>query len=205
MRSADHFKREIAKLSRTFHLRGWSLATSGNYSIRVSDNQILITASSLDKSTLSENDMVVIDLSGDPQGADMGLKPSAESVLHCGLYRHLPGISAVLHTHSIYSTVLSIMGHQEIVLQGYEMLKALRGVSSHEHREILPILPNSQDMKELASTAKDYLAKNPNAHGFLIHAHGLYTWGADLAEAKRHTEALEFLLECEYRKRMLQL
>lgn len=205
MKPVDPLRKEIAELSRSFYLRGWSLATSGNYSVRVSDSQILITASALDKSTLSEDDTILIDLHGNPQGGDMRLKPSAESILHCGLYRHLPGANAVLHTHSVYSTVLSTVNSQEIVFQGYEMLKALRGVSSHEHREVLPIFPNNQDMKTLTSTAEAYLAKNPDAHGFLIHAHGLYTWGNDLSEAKRHTEALEFLLECEYRKRVLEL
>lgn len=204
MKPVDSLRKEIAELSRSFYLRGWSLATSGNYSVRVSSNQILITASSLDKSTLSENDTVLMDLTGDPEDSDMRIKPSAESFLHCSLYRQLPGVNAVLHTHSIYSTVLSTLNQQEIVLEGYEMLKALRGVSTHEHREVLAIFANSQDMTALCTTAEAYLAKNRDAHGFLIQAHGLYTWGNDLAEAKRHTEALEFLLECEYRRLMLQ-
>jgi methylthioribulose-1-phosphate dehydratase len=201
MKPVVSLRKEIAELSRAFSLRGWSLATSGNYSVRLSDQQILITASSLDKSVLAETDCVIIDPSGVRQ--DREKRPSAESVLHCTLYRQLPWVNAILHTHSVFSTVLSMMNRHEIVLEGYEMLKALRSVTSHEHRETLPIFPNSQHMRVLSTTAETYLGEHPGAHGFLIEGHGLYTWGTDLAEAKRHVEALEFLLECEYRKRVL--
>lgn len=75
------------------------------------------------------------------------------------------------------------------------MLKGLEGVSTHEHREWLPIIENSQDMNRLAGSVEETLAKHPQAHGFLLRRHGLYTWGKDIAEAKRHVEIFEFLLE----------
>jgi len=75
------------------------------------------------------------------------------------------------------------------------MLKGLAGVTSHDHREWLPIVENSQDMRALAETTSETLAAHPAAHGFLLKQHGLYTWGATLSAAKRHVEILEFLLE----------
>ena len=48
------------------------------------------------------------------------------------------------------------------------------------------------------------LAENAGIHGFLIRRHGLYTWGKDLAEAARHVEILEFLLEAVGRRQMME-
>ncbi len=75
------------------------------------------------------------------------------------------------------------------------MLKGLRGVCTHEHEEWLPIIENSQDMARLSRCVEERLQEHPDAHGFLLRRHGLYTWGTDLGEAKRHVEILEFLLE----------
>jgi methylthioribulose-1-phosphate dehydratase len=107
----------------------------------------------------------------------------------------------VLHTHSIWSTILSDAATEDgVALEGYEMLKGLDGVGTHEHREWLPILDNTQDWATAAPRVEAMLAEHPAAHGFLIRRHGLYTWGRDLAEAKRHVEALEFLFEVKGRK-----
>ena len=75
------------------------------------------------------------------------------------------------------------------------MLKGLEGVRTHKHREWLPILENSQDMVELGDHVSKILHASPGIHGFLLKEHGLYTWGANLQEAKRHVEILEFLME----------
>jgi methylthioribulose-1-phosphate dehydratase len=75
------------------------------------------------------------------------------------------------------------------------MLKGLEGVHTHEHTERLPILENSQNMRELAARIADLLANQPDIHGLLLRRHGLYTWGGNLGEARRHVEILEFLTE----------
>ena len=81
------------------------------------------------------------------------------------------------------------------------MLKGLAGVTTHEHREWVPIFPNSQDIADrrrvelrLNDTSK------PPLHGFLLRNHGLYTWGRDLDEARRHIEIFEFLFEVLVRR-----
>src|SRR5207247_6552275 len=74
----------------------------------------------------------------------------------------------------------------------YTTLFRSDGVSTHEHREWLPILENSQDMEELAGETKRMLGHNPQVHGFLIRRHGMYTWGKDLAErSEEHTSELQ--------------
>ena len=103
----------------------------------------------------------------------------------------------MLHTHSVWSTVLSgvCAAKGGVALEGYEMLKGLEGVRTHQHREWMPILENSQDIVELAQRVTEVLRENPGIHGFLLREHGLYTWGSSLQEAKRHVEILEFLME----------
>jgi methylthioribulose-1-phosphate dehydratase len=91
-----------------------------------------------------------------------------------------------------------------LAIEGYEMLKGLHGVKTHEHREWLPIIGNSQDMLALADSIGDTLRKHPCAHGFLLRRHGLYSWGDDPAQAKRHVEILEFLLEVVGRTLLLR-
>src|SRR5262245_29822143 len=196
----------LAELGRDFHRRGWALGTSGNFSAVVQRDplRLAITASSLDKSRLLPEHILEVDGDGNVLKPTNG-KPSAETLLHVAIVKST-GAGAVLHTHSVWSTILSDyhIGHGGFFIEGYEMLKGLAGVGTHEHREWIPILENSQDMKELAAEAQRVLADNPNVHGFLIRRHGMYTWGKDVAEAARHVEILEFLLESVGRRQMME-
>lgn len=201
-RSGKLLQQELVSVSHLFYARGWSLATSSNFSLRIDDDHVLITASGKDKGTLTEEDTMVVDLAGKPSTESSRSKPSAETRLHCELYRFDRSIGAVLHTHSLYATLFSqwLASDGQLVLSGYEMLKALRGVATHEHTEIIPIFANDQDMNALSQVMLQYLREHRNCHAFLIERHGLYTWGQDMAEARHHIEAFEFLFECEYRK-----
>jgi methylthioribulose-1-phosphate dehydratase len=186
----------LAEIGRGFYSRGWALGTSGNFSAVSSREplRIAITSSGIDKGKLTPLDVLEIDTSGEAiQGQG---RPSAETLLHLAVVK-LTGAGAVLHTHSVWSNILSdgYMSEGGIHIEGYEMLKGLDGVTTHEHREWLPIIENSQDMHALAHSVEERLNLRPRPHGFLVCRHGLYTWGRDLAEAKRHVEILEFLLE----------
>ncbi len=191
---------QLAEISRQCYARGWAPGTSGNFSATVSRDplRLAITSSGVDKGTLTAGDIVEIDGLGKVM-AGSG-RPSAESSLHLAIARSR-GAGAVLHTHSIWSTILSEAAEDGLAIQGYEMLKGLAGVGTHEHREWLPIVENTQDWAAAAPGVEAMLVEHPEAHGFLVRRHGLYTWGRDLAEAKRHGETLEFLLEVIGRKR----
>ena len=196
----------IAELGRDFHRRGWALGTSGNLSAVLDRDplSIAITASSVDKGRLSPEQILEVDSEGRPLKSAQG-KPSAETLLHLAVVR-VRNAGEVLHTHSVWSTILSDYhrGQGGLFIEGYEMLKGLDGVGTHEHREWLPILENSQDLEALASETSLLLKDNPRIHGFLIRRHGPYTWGGDLAEAARHIEILEFLLESVGRRQMME-
>jgi len=192
---------QLAEVGRHCYERGWALGTSGNFSavVRKEPLTLAITTSGVDKGLLETNQIVAIDAHRRVvQGSGT---PSAEATLHLAIVRSR-GAGAVLHTHSIWSTILSeATPDGSLTIEGYEMLKGLEGVGSHEHRERLPIVENTQNWTAAAPRIETILREHPEAHGFLIRGHGLYTWGKDLAEAKRHIEILEFLFEVMGRKR----
>ena len=186
----------LSQLAREFCQRGWALGTSGNFSAVVTRGPLTlgITSTGIDKGSLRPEKIVQIDEQGN--SLESSLRASAEARLHLMIAGEL-GANAVLHTHSVWSTLLSELEASQggISIEGYEMLKGLRGVTTHQHQEWLPIFENSQDMAALSDLVKVQLRENPNRHGFLLRGHGLYTWGGDISEAKRHVEILEFLLE----------
>jgi len=187
----------LAEIGRNFYARGWVLGTSGNFSAAVNRDplRLAMSPSGVDKGQLVAQQILLIDEGSSVLGDHPG-KPSDESPLHIRLVTER-GAGAVLHTHSIWSTILSDVHAAAggLTIEGYEMLKGLEGIKTHEHREWLPVIENSQDMTALSQNVSDLLKDNQDAHGFLLRRHGLYTWGKDLAQAKRHVEILEFLLE----------
>ncbi len=192
----------LCSTARWCYARGWVPATSGNFSVRNPlGAHILISPSGLDKGVMTAADLLETDLDGQP--ADPARKPSAETGLHAVIYRARPDAYAILHVHSIWNTLLSSsyawLGY--VPLKGYELLKGLSGVTTHEHRERVPILKNSQDYALLATRLGEALERFADAHGVLLSRHGLYTWGTSVAEARRHLEALEFLFEVEWRRK----
>ena len=187
---------ELAATAKSLHARGWLSGTSGNLSAVVQLQPLLLamSPSGIDKGELTAEQVLLVDENAHVISGDR--KPSDETLLHLEIVKQRRA-GSVLHTHSIWNTILSEMFAEEhgVALKGYEMLKGLEGVRTHEHREWLPIVGNSQDMHQLAAAIRAVLGENPNSHGFLLNKHGLYSWGKDLVEAKRHIEILEFLLE----------
>ena len=187
---------QLAGVGRRFDARNWVLGTSGNFSVVLERDplRLAMTRSGAAKGELAADGFVEVDATGG--AVRPGARPSAEALLHVAIAR-ARGADAVLHTHSIWSTVLSDRHAAQggLAIAGYEMLKGLEGVATHEHREWLPILDNDQDMTRLAARVDAALAEHPACHAFLLRRHGLYTWGETLPQAVRHVEIVEFLLE----------
>lgn len=199
----EHLARQIVDAGRFLYDRGWSPATSGNYSVRLSADQVLLTVSGKHKGQLELNDVLATDLHGNSLEPDK--KPSAETLLHTQLYRWKLEIGAVLHTHSVNATVLSRLSLSDsLVFADYELQKAFSGISTHECQVEVPIFDNDQDIARLAARIQPWLNEHPDCVGYLIRGHGLYTWGAQMSDALRQIEAFEFLFECELKVRALQ-
>jgi methylthioribulose-1-phosphate dehydratase len=188
---------ELCRVGKRFDERGWVMGTSGNFSAVLDRDplRLAITPSGSFKGELEPGEILEMDerAATIPAG---GPPPSAEALLHLEIVR-ARGAGAVLHTHSISSTLLSEVhaARGGFSIEGYEMLKGLVGIRTHEHREWLPIVENDQDVPRLATAVRATLDRYPAAHGFLIRRHGLYTWGTELRDAVRHVEILEFLFE----------
>ena len=187
---------QLLKAGASLAAHGWLQGTSGNLSAVLERDPIrlVITSSGQDKGNLTANSFVEVNGEGRTLKGDG--HPSAETSLHTAIVRHR-GAGSVLHVHSPWATVLSDFHAPEkgITITGYEMLKGLSGVKTHEHTEWLPILENTQDYPALTAELDALLVQHPAIHGVLLRRHGLYTWGATVAEAQRHVEIIEFLLE----------
>ena len=191
-----HVAGELITNVRELGQAGWTPATSSNFSMRLDDRHAAITVSGRHKARLCEDDLMVVDFEGRPVATDA--RPSAETGLHVQLYARYPEIGCVLHTHSVTQTVASrffaAQGH--VRFEDYELQKAFSGNTTHEGRIDVPVFANTQDMVELAARVDRALDDGP-MWGYLIEGHGLYAWGRDMHEARRHLEAFEFLLQCE--------
>lgn len=188
----------LAKAGRFFAERGWSPATSSNYSVRLDEDWIAITRTGIDKFEIQPPDIIVVNNQGEVV-APHGQRSSAETLIHTAVYQQNPEIRSVLHTHSPQGTRLSLRFHSEGEIQfaGYEMQKGLHGQTTHANEISLPVLSNSQDMVTFSREVAALLKEKPDLYGFLMAGHGLYTWGRSLTEAKRHIETLEFLFACK--------
>jgi methylthioribulose-1-phosphate dehydratase len=200
---------ELAAVVAGCHARGWCHGTAGNFSavLRRRPLILLITPSGVDKGAVRAGDLLAVGGDGllatsfEDARPDPAARPSAETALHCAILQTL-GAGAVLHTHSVAGTLLGehFLERGGLRIRDYEMLKGLRGLATHAAEAFVPVLANSQDMQELGGRVRALAAGTPGLHGFLLAGHGLYTWGEDLAEARRHLEILEFLFEVVARK-----
>lgn len=178
---------------------GLTPATSSNFSVRADSEGCLITVSGRDKGCLGADDFMRVDNHG--MALEPGRSSSAETLLHIQIYRERPEAGAVLHTHSLAQTLLSMRHASDgfIEIKGYELLKAFNGIKTHDTAIRIPVVANSQDMHALCETIAPAFAETA-FWGYLIAGHGLYTWGRDVEEAHRHLDAFEFLLTAEMTK-----
>ena len=190
----------IIQAGRRMDARGWVPATAGNISVRLAPDRIAITRSGGHKGFLTADSVMQVDLAGTP--LTPSARPSAETLLHCQLYRLFPGVGAVLHGHSIAGTVLTMAFPGPIHLAGYEVLKVFDGQTTHDAALDLPVFDNDQDIARLARVVEPTLLAGAPL-GYYIRGHGAYIWGPDMPTALARLEGLEFLLACALEQRKL--
>ena len=195
--------RTIAQNAAELAALGWTPATSSNFSMRLDDRHAAVTVSGRDKGKLGSDDIMVVDMDNQPVATTA--RPSAETALHTQIYQRFPEIGAVLHTHSRAQSVASRLFAKagKVRFEGWELQKAISGYSTHESVLDLPVFPNTQDMQILVDQIDAWLDVGKPLPGYLIDGHGIYAWGVDMAEARRHLEAFEFMLNCEMDLRRL--
>jgi methylthioribulose-1-phosphate dehydratase len=202
MLHSEEPREALSWMIQDIHRRGWATGTGGNFSTVLSTEplRLLMAPSGVDKGLVVPGDLIEVDARGQVMTGTG--KASAETLLHLAIVEATQA-TAVLHTHSVFGTLLSVVyGNQGgVAIAGLEMLKGLEGITTHTATVEIPILPNSQDMSEVSQTLRVLLQQsNPSPYGILLEGHGLYTWGKTLFQARRHLEILEFLFELLYRK-----
>jgi methylthioribulose-1-phosphate dehydratase len=196
-----HAVEALAAFGRFASGRGWIAATSGNFSHRLGPAHALVTRSGIDKGAIGAGDVAVVPLDGPvPPGL------SAETPLHLARYRADPAVGAIVHVHTVAATVLSRaeLAAGRVRFSGFEMQKALAGISSHDAVVDLPVFANDQDTRALAARIEARLNGAAAVPGYLLAGHGLYAWGPTMSDARRHLEGLEFLLACTLEERRMQ-
>lgn len=194
-------RHQLAKTIRSYNRKGWSPATSTNYSFRKSPDipTFFVSRSGIDKSNFDPNDFIEVDFDAKPTFHFEGARPSAETLIHSVIYELFPKTTVILHSHSVNSVLISEFFEKEVTFEGYEVQKAFAGQSTHDHVIHFPILDNDQDMVAFSKLMRQHEADFKN-HCFLIRKHGFYAWGDNLFEAKRHLEAFEYLMEITIQK-----
>lgn len=198
MEADNALKQKLVQIIHAFNRRGWSMATSTNYSVRSSLNpkNIFISQSGKDKEFFNVDDFMTIDLQGHEVSKTQA-RPSAETSLHLMLYKN-SHINCVLHTHSVEATYLSLLNEHQggLSFKGLEMIKSLRNMDDHLSSYTVPIFSNSQNMPKLAEEISSAERLNVDIHcGFLLAGHGLYCFGESLEMTKRYIEGHEFLFK----------
>lgn len=198
---ADHpLTSELARCGNLFHHWQWSLSSSSNYSALLPSGEMVISRSGIDKEMMTSADFMLVDLSGKSLANFEEVRPSAETELHCHVYRTVPSARAALHTHSKYAVYFSrkAASSGKIIFSGFEMQKIFEGIDTHLSTVEIPVFLNSQDMRDIVKAFDAYLAGNPLPPAYLIEGHGVYTWGKTVLHAKQKLEAIEYLMELKY-------
>lgn len=196
----ESIKKQLAETIRVYHQKGWSPATSTNYSFRLAEQPeiIYVSKSGIDKSQFSEYDFMTVDFNGQPTPEFTNVRPSAETLIHCKLYQLFPEMMCIVHSHSVYSVLQSVKNQDSISLEGYEVLKGFEGIKTHEISVQLPIFDNTQDMTAFSTTLEAEKVRL-TVPAFIMRKHGTYAWGRNLFEAKRHLETAEYLFEVDWK------
>lgn len=204
METVRELKEELARTIRAYHAKGWSPATSTNYSFRVDTDPetIYVSRSGVDKSQFTADDFIEVDTDGKLKPGFEECRPSAETLIHVVLYSLFPETHCILHSHSVYSVLHSAVCESDVTFEGYEILKGYDGIATHETEIKLPVFENTQDIAVFSQLLEQY-HERLTIPAFIMRKHGTYAWGKNLFEAKRHLETTEYLLEVEWRLRKM--
>lgn len=189
-------KSKLVDTIRNYNHKGWSPATSTNYSFR-DEQGIWVTRSGIDKSQITEDDFILVNNEGNPVGRYSEIIPSAETQIHCDLYKLFPEAKVILHSHGKYPVLCSQKNQDFIEFSGFEIQKGFKGQLTHEQKVNIPIFENSQEMSFFSEQLSKRKLELENSC-FIIKQHGTYAWGDNLFEAKRNLETLDYLCECRW-------
>jgi methylthioribulose-1-phosphate dehydratase len=191
MQARAEAAKDMIRAAASFYQFGWLMGTSGNLSVRLEDELFLISASGRNKGELTEVDFLLCDLNGDP-AEKTTLRPSAETLLHCVIYRKNPECKAIFHVHHPGSALCSARDFKNgfTTFTDLEMIKGLDIWDKDQVR--IPIVENHRHIPNLAEAVDQTESEVP---GIMVLRHGYYAWGRSAFETRRHVESLAYLFD----------
>lgn len=183
----EETRRQLAECGRQMSAAGLSTGTSGNLSVYdPAEGLMAITPSGLDYFSVTPADVVVTDL--DARVVEGERKPSSEWALHTLFYRRHPAARAVVHTHSMFCTTLSVLG---------QPLTAVHYAIAAAHTGEVPCAPYRLFGTE--ALARQAVETCGDGRAVLLGNHGLVVWGESLQEAYALAREMEFVAELQWR------
>lgn len=192
----EEAKALICELGRRFYDLGWVSGTGGGISLRLAD-RVFMAASGVQKEALDHDAIFELSLAS---GAVVREPPAAKG-FRCSACKPLfleamraRGAGAVIHSHSKSALLATLISADTFRVTHLEMMKGLRDVGYHDEHEV-PVIENTAHEEDLADSLADAIRRYPKAHAVLVRRHGVYVWGSDWREAKRHAECYDYLFE----------
>ena len=189
----------ICELCRQFYDQGWVSGTGGGISIREGD-RVYMAPSGVQKERLQPEDLFVLDAEGSVIEAPGG-SLSACAPLFFNAFR-IRDAGAVMHSHSINTLLATLISGDEFRVTHLEMMKGITGHGYHDE-VVVPIIENTAHEHDLADSMAEAIEAYPKSYAVLVRRHGLYVWGKDWMEAKRHAECYDYLFEAAVKMRQL--
>jgi L-ribulose-5-phosphate 4-epimerase len=176
----DTTKKQVVDTAQSLTHKGYLMATGGNLSMRISgQNAFAITPSNYDYMLMIPQDICILDF--DLNVLEGALKPSVESAMHAGIYQSRGDVNAVVHTHQVYASALSLIDAPIPALFDEQARFLGRTV------DIIPYAPSGTS--SLAKTIAKHVKNHNNA--FIMKNHGALIFGHDMERAVHNVEILE--------------
>jgi len=180
MGSFDSEKKLIVETAHELVRKGFLMATGGNLSLRVKgQNAFAVTPSNYDYMKMTPDDVCILDF--DLNMFEGHLKPSVESAMHGAIYQARGDVNAIIHTHQVYTSALTLI--KSLIPALFDEQARFLGRSV----EIIPYAPSGTGM--LKNTVAKYVKNHNNA--FMMQNHGALVFGHDMERAVHNVEVLE--------------
>ena len=177
MTNESFARRRLAECCHLLYDRHLTVSAGGNMSVRLGEDEILITPSGVNKGLISGDDLVKMDMDGN---VISGGKPSIEHKFHIGIYKENPETNAVIHCHPLYCLALAVKG------EGIKSCLTPEGVLLLD--QVPTVRYETPGSQELVDAVMEYA----DAPAMLMAKHGAITQGRTLEEAFNRMEELEF-------------
>ncbi|MEP7133421.1 MAG: class II aldolase/adducin family protein [Chloroflexota bacterium] len=176
----DHLKKLIVETAHELVHKGYLMATGGNLSVRIpGQNAFAVTPSNYDYMKMTADDVCVLDF--DLTMLDGHLKPSVESAMHGAVYQARADVNAIVHTHQVYTSALTLIKAPIPALFDEQARFLGRSVG------IIPYAPSGTGF--LKNTVAKHVKNHNNA--FMMQNHGALVFGHDMERAVHNVEILE--------------